>query len=63
MQKEIKCAALDLDGTVLQKDSRMSERTRLALKKAAENRIEIVVVSGRSFATIPEEIRHRSGIL
>lgn len=58
MQKEIKCAALDLDGTVLQKDSRMSERTRLALKKAAENRIEIVVVSGRSFATIPEEIRH-----
>ncbi len=58
MQKEIKCAALDLDGTVLQKDGRMSERTRLALKKAAENRIEIVVVSGRSFATIPEEIRH-----
>lgn len=57
MQKEIRCAALDLDGTVLQKNGRLSLRTRHALEKAAEKNIEIVVVSGRSFATIPEEIR------
>lgn len=60
MQKKTECIALDLDGTALQPDGTVSPRLMRALAQAADQEIEIVVVSGRSYTTIPEKIRNLS---
>ena len=53
----IKLIALDLDGTLLDSEKRLSERNRAALEKAAAKGVEIVPTTGRFFGMMPEAIR------
>lgn len=58
----VRLAALDLDGTVLDLDERLSERVREAVGAAVAGGIEVVVATGRSVqATIP--VLDRLGLL
>lgn len=52
----IRLLALDLDGTTLRSDGRLSEYNRSALMDACEAGIHIVAASGRSHKSLPEEI-------
>jgi len=62
MQK-IKLIALDLDGTTLDDSSRLPERTRNILEKAAARGISIVVASGRAFTSLPDEVLKLPGVV
>ena len=53
----IKIIAMDLDGTLLDSEKRLSEENRAALQKAAEMGIEIVPTTGRIFDLIPDAFR------
>ena len=52
----VKIIALDLDGTLLTHDKRLTERTRETLRKAAEQGNWIVPATGRALKAIPAEI-------
>ncbi len=54
---EIKIIALDLDGTLLDSEKRLSEENRAALTEAAAKGIEIVPTTGRIYKIIPEVVR------
>ena len=56
--KEIKLILLDLDGTLLTTDKKISARNYAALEQAAAKGIYIVPCTGRFFAGIPEDIRN-----
>lgn len=45
----IKAIVMDMDGTLLNKDNKISERTRKALALAQEQGAELVLASGRSY--------------
>ena len=49
MKKDIRIIALDLDGTLLDSDKKLSERNYQALKTAAEKGIEIDAMSSPPF--------------
>lgn len=53
----IKIIALDLDGTLLDSEKRLSKENRRALEQAADKGIEIVPTTGRIYAIIPEVVR------
>ena len=53
----IKLIALDLDGTLLDTEKRLSLRNRAALEAAAARGVEIVPTTGRFFGMMPEAIR------
>lgn len=55
--EEIKIIAMDLDGTLLDSEKRLSEENRAALTEAAAKGIEIVPTTGRIYSIIPEVIR------
>ncbi len=55
-QKDIRLIALDLDGTLLDPDKRLSERDQQALARAAAKGIWIVPTTGRFFAGMPEKV-------
>lgn len=57
-----KLIALDLDETILDRDSRLSPAGRAALSRAIDRGIQIVVATGRHIDTIPAEIRAFPGI-
>ncbi len=59
---KIKCIALDLDGTVLDSRGRLSEGNRSAIVRAAAAGLHVVVASGRSLDSLPEEITAIRGI-
>lgn len=52
----IKLIALDLDGTTLDRSSRLSEENRNALQAAADNGVNIVIATGRPLCALPQEI-------
>ena len=52
----IKLIALDLDGTTLNKQSRLSTRNREALQAAADKGVKIVIATGRPYCALPQEI-------
>ncbi len=54
---DIRLVALDLDGTLLDSEKRLSERNRAALCAAAARGIEIVPCTGRFYDAMPEVIR------
>lgn len=56
-EPETKLVALDLDGTLLDSDKRLSPRNRAALERAAAGGVWIVPTTGRFFGGMPEEIR------
>lgn len=47
-----KLIAIDLDGTLLNSYGEISEENKIAIKKAIENGIEIVLTSGRVMSSI-----------
>ena len=52
-----KIIALDLDGTLLDSEKRLSEVNRAALERAAEAGVHIVPTTGRFFGMMPDVIR------
>ena len=54
---EIKIIALDLDGTLLDSEKRLSETNREALERAAEKGVLIVPTTGRFFGMMPPAVR------
>ena len=48
MTSEIKLLAIDLDGTLLRSDHRLSERNRLAIRGAMQQGVEIVLATGKT---------------
>ena len=57
MNAPIKLIALDLDGTLLDSEKRLSERNRAALERAAAKGVHVVPTTGRFFGMMPEAIR------
>lgn len=55
--RDVKIIALDLDGTLLNSQKKLSCRNLSALRAAAERGIEIVPTTGRFYGGMPEEIR------
>ncbi|MCQ2565357.1 MAG: HAD family hydrolase [Clostridia bacterium] len=60
--KEIKILAFDLDGTLLDGRSRISDRVKETLIKATEMGLNVVIATGRAISTIPDEVLHFPGI-
>ena len=56
-KRDIRIIALDLDGTLLDSDKRLSEVNRAALEAAARKGIAIVPTTGRFFGGMPEAVR------
>ena len=54
---EIKIIALDLDGTLLDSEKRLSEANREILERAAEKGVLIVPTTGRFFGMMPPAVR------
>ncbi len=54
---KIRLIALDLDGTLLSSDKKLSEKNAAALEKAAQQGIEIVPATGRFYRGMPQVIR------
>jgi Cof subfamily protein (haloacid dehalogenase superfamily) len=52
---EIKLVALDLDGTLLDRQRRCSDRNRRALEAVAERGVQLVLASGRMHHSVEEE--------
>ena len=53
----VKLLALDLDGTCLNWNNKISSKTMAALKKAAQQGVEIIFATGRSYASIPYQLK------
>ncbi|MCO6509318.1 MAG: HAD family phosphatase [Aridibacter famidurans] len=47
--KQIKLLALDLDGTLLNSEGQISERNKLAIRKAEEKGVKVTIATGRRF--------------
>ncbi len=60
--RKIKMVALDLDGTTLDQNSQITDRTRDALQAAMNRGVHIVVSTGRSFDAIPEQVLNVTGL-
>ena len=58
----VKCIALDLDRTTLNKEGRLSEGNRKALEEVIAAGIHVVIASGRAFDTLPQDILSVTGI-
>lgn len=58
----IKCIALDLDGTTLMDANRISDANRDALLRVLDRGIEIVVASGRPMHSLPDSVVGIDGI-
>ena len=56
--RDIKLIALDLDGTLLDSEKRLTEENARELEKAAQAGIEIVPSTGRFYKGMPEVIRN-----
>lgn len=54
---DIKMITLDLDGTLLTSDKRITDRTMTALKAASDRGIHIVPTTGRIFMGLPQSVR------
>lgn len=54
--KKIRMVALDLDGTTLNNQKELSPRTIAAFEKAMEKGAHIVVSTGRTFRSLPEQL-------
>ena len=52
----IKMIGFDLDGTLLTTDKVLTERTKKALKTAADQGVMLVPATGRPLCGLPEEL-------
>ena len=53
--KDVRLAAFDLDGTLLDSANKISDFTIRQIQKAIDRGIEIVIATGRSVPLFPEE--------
>lgn len=58
----IRCIALDMDRTTLNDAGRLSEENRRALERAIGKGVHIVIASGRTFTSLPEDVVALPGI-
>lgn len=58
----VRCIALDLDGTTLNREGRLSEGNQKALEAVIAAGIHVVIASGRAFSALPNDILRISGI-
>jgi Cof subfamily protein (haloacid dehalogenase superfamily) len=61
MQK-IKLVATDLDGTLLTREMGLSHENREALERCITEGITVVVATGRSLSSVPEQVRRIRGL-
>ena len=54
----IRLVALDLDGTLLNREGHVTPRTRAALQAAVDKGVYIVPATGRPLASLPPEVAH-----
>ncbi len=59
---DIRCIALDLDRTTLNREGRLSTANRQALEYAIARGICVIPASGRAFTTLPKDICAISGV-
>ena len=50
----MKCVALDLDGTTLDRQGKLSPANRQAIEAAIAQGVHVVIASGRSYDTLPK---------
>jgi len=62
MKRDIKLIGLDLDGTVLTDDKRITERTRIVLETAAEKGVTVMTATGRPLNAISPEFLSLKGV-
>ncbi len=60
--QNIRLLALDMDGTTLTEDKRITPRTLAALRAAIARGVEVVPATGRTVAGIPEEFMALKGL-
>ena len=58
----IRCIALDMDRTTLDKGGRLSPGNRAALERAIGKGVHVVIASGRSFTSLPADVLAVPGI-
>lgn len=58
----IKCVALDLDGTTLDRQGKLSPANRQAIEAAIAQGVHVVIASGRSYDTLPKKVLSIPGI-
>lgn len=59
---DIRCIALDLDRTTLNRQGHLSPENRTALTDAICKGIHIVIASGRAFSTLPQDLLELPGV-
>lgn len=59
---EIKLIALDLDGTLLDSQKRLSYKNEMALNKCVEQGIWVVPCTGRIWSGVPDAVRNLRGV-
>lgn len=57
-----KCVALDLDGTTLDRQGKLSKENRSAIEAAIAQGIHVVIASGRAYGTLPHKVLSIPGI-
>lgn len=62
MNHRIKMIGLDMDGTLLTTEKKMTAYTKQILEKALEQGIEVVLSTGRSITGIPKELLEMPGM-
>ena len=58
----MKCVALDLDGTTLDRQGKLSPANRQAIEAAIAQGVHVVIASGRSYDTLPKKVLSIPGI-
>ena len=59
--KPVKLCAIDLDGTLMRSDSKVSKYTKSVLRRAIRNGIEFLPTSGRSFRAAIDSVKDIQG--
>lgn len=58
----IRMIALDLDGTTLNNEGRLTDKTRAAIEAAIKKNVKVVIATGRVLSALPEELLEIKGI-
>lgn len=58
----VKCIALDMDRTTLNKEGRLSAENRKALEQTIASGVHIIIASGRAFDTLPRDVVELPGV-
>ncbi len=59
---DIRLLALDIDGTILTREKKLTGRTKAAIEAAADAGIAVALVTGRPFHGIPDELMRLKGL-